>query len=127
MGPNHSNRYKYFYDKSGCDLCADKIIYLGPKGTYSTVNGLNIVYLSGYEKKNESIKKLKRSDDSDSEEFAEFELKDIESIINNCEKRNPGECIDILLTNQWPKNVENLSNQELVRKKSKKKKFFFRF
>ncbi|RNA42364.1 CWF19 1 [Brachionus plicatilis] len=116
LGPNHSSRYKYFFDKSGCDLCADKIIYLGPKGTYSTLNGLNIVYLSGFEKKNESVKKLKRSDDSDTEEFAEFELKDIESIINNYEKRNAGECIDILLTNQWPKNVENLSNQELENK-----------
>lgn len=114
LGPNHSIRYKYFYDRSGCDLCSDKIIYLGPKGTYNTVNGLNIVYLSGFEKDKESTKKLK-TEDTDAEELVQFELKDIEALINNCEKRNPGECIDILLTNQWPKNVENLSNQELAR------------
>ncbi|CAF0760966.1 unnamed protein product [Brachionus calyciflorus] len=114
LGPNHSSRYKYFYDKSGCDLCDDKIIYLGPKGSYSTVNGLNIVYLSGVEnKREESNKRFKRSDESEPEELVEFDLKDIESIINNYEKRNPGECLDILLTNQWPKYIENLSNQKL--------------
>lgn len=76
-----------------------------------------MVYLSGYEGSSKtdsaatSSKKLKSDDESC---LVEFTAEDVESIIGNCEKRHPGECIDLLLTSQWPKHIENLSKQELV-------------
>ena len=120
LGTNRPTRQKYFVDNSGYDLCPDKIIYLGPKGFYSTLHGLSFVYLSGVEEKPETTptsKKFKRPNETEvksEEEYVEFSSKDIENLINTCEKRNNGECIDILLTNQWPKYVEKLNNQQLV-------------
>jgi hypothetical protein len=90
----------------------------GPKGYYSTFQGLSIVYLSGTEtaRKEESTKKLKSAnkDEAEQECLVEFNTDEVESIIGNLEKRHAGECVDLLLTNQWPMFVENLSNQELV-------------
>lgn len=44
----------------------------------------------------------------------EFSVEEVEGIVNNLEKRHPGESIDLLLTNQWPMYVEKLSDQESV-------------
>ncbi len=75
---------------------------------FTTRQGLSIVYLSGIEEiKNKRIK-------SDSEPI-EFNLSDVENLQNNFEKRqvNSNECVDILLTNQWPKYIEKESGQQL--------------
>ena len=56
----------------------------------------------------------KSTGSSDNEENVEFTSKDVENLIDICERRHPGECIDLLLTNQWPKFVERLNNQSLV-------------
>jgi hypothetical protein len=81
------------------------------------------VYLSGVEEKPVvpvDPKKFKRGSEAqpsvaDVNENVEFTLRDLENLINVCEKRNEGDCIDILLTNQWPKFIERLNNQPLVR------------
>jgi hypothetical protein len=95
------------------------VLYLkGSKGFYSTFQGLNLIYLSGYEGASSvtdsSSSKKQKTSDEDKSCLVEFTSEDVESIINNCETRHPGECIDLLLTSQWPKFVENLSKQELV-------------
>ncbi len=78
----------------------------GSKGLFTTRHGLNIVYLSGFEEKSES---------KNNEEFVVFNSKDVETLEANLEKRITGDdCVDILLTNQWPKYVEKQSNQLLV-------------
>lgn len=93
------------------------MIILGSKGYYSTFQGLSIAYLSGFEGQSTSVsaesasKKHKSDDDS---ALVEFAADDVDNLINTCEKR--GECVDLLLTNQWPKYVENESKQELVRR-----------
>lgn len=84
------------------------------------------MYLSGVEEKRETFKKLKKSPtdtgtSTSNNDLVEFDLKDIEGLINNVDKINPGECIDILLTNQWPMHVESLSNQTLENKQDSEK------
>lgn len=95
------------------------ILFLGSKGYYSTFQGLSLVYLSGYEGagKNDdlsasSAKKLKS--DEEKSTLVEFSPNDVSNLISSCEKRHGGDCIDLLLTNQWPKYIENLSQQQLV-------------
>lgn len=107
---------------SGYDLCPDKIIYLGPKGFYSTLNGLSFVYLSGVEEKPKSddsdAKRIRRGTEINEIETGdknvEFTARDVDNLIETCQRRNEEECIDILLTNQWPKYIEQLHNQPLV-------------
>ncbi len=94
---------------------------MGSKGIYTSRSGLSIAYLSGLEEKQDNTngnnKRLKRSDDDSAsgqaDEFVRFNLKDADSLISNWDKRNVGECLDILITNQWPKYIEKLSNQQL--------------
>ena len=77
-----------------------------------------MVYLSGTEDK-DGIKNRKMLDDETdqdpNEEIVKFNSDDIESIISNFERRkkNENDCVDILLTNQWPKFVEKNSNQQI--------------
>ncbi len=94
----------------------------GSKGYYTTINGLSFVYLSGKEEKEDpnavgSAKKFKRAHEIEAEKSIEklvsFTIKDIENLINTCEKRSEGNCVDILLTNQWPMYIERLNNQPL--------------
>jgi hypothetical protein len=79
-----------------------------------------MAYLSGLEERSDNKRVKRTTDDSASgqqndDDFVRFNLKDAESLIANWERRNVGEALDILITNQWPKYVEKLSNQELVR------------
>jgi len=71
-----------------------------------TTRDLSCIYLSGTEEK---------SPDQKSDENL-FNLKDIENLIENFDKRknSDDDCIDLLITNQWPKYIEKQSNQQLV-------------
>jgi hypothetical protein len=107
LGTNRTGRLKYFKNPDGYELCKDKILYLGPKGLFTTTQGLTIAYLSGFEEKTDN-KKIKRSanDDASSdkdkeEELITFNLKDIETLENNCERRSFNDCIDILVYNNF--------------------------
>ena len=64
------------------------------------------MYLSGTEDKSPA-----REED---EVHTKFNEKDVENLINNFEKKDL-QCVDILLTNQWPKYVENKCDQKLVK------------
>jgi hypothetical protein len=82
------------------------------------------VYLSGVEEKKveaptDTGKKFKRDAQpgpavTEPTDNIEFTVRDLENLMSTCEKRNDGDCIDILLTNQWPKYVDRLNNQPLV-------------
>jgi hypothetical protein len=78
--------------------------FKGDKGIFTIRQGLSVVYISGLEEKEN--KKF-------NDERVTFNLKDIESLETNCIKKF-GDCVDLFLTNQWPKGVEKLSNQQLV-------------
>jgi hypothetical protein len=70
----------------------------GPKGIFTTTQGLSILYLSGVEEKKESKKLKKASEDSSVEkEPLTFDMNDIEALERNCEIRNVTECVDILV------------------------------
>ena len=86
---------------------------------------MTIVYLSGVEDKQPNLTESSKRIKNDLDEAADkatatgsvtFYQKDIEALENNFEKRKKSEtdCVDILLTNQWPKYVEKDSNQQLV-------------
>ena len=81
--------------------------FIGPKGMFTTRQGLSIIYLSGLEEKDpETPSKTENT----------FNLKDIESLEGNFERRknSDDDCVDLLITNQWPKYIEKQSNQQLV-------------
>jgi hypothetical protein len=105
FGTRYSKRNHFFKNPSGYDLVRDQIIYLGQKGMFTT-RDLSCIYLSGTEEK---------SPDQKSDENL-FNLKDIENLIENFDKRknSDDDCIDLLITNQWPKYIEKQSNQQLV-------------
>lgn len=80
---------------------------------FTTRQGLSIIYLSGVEQKKRS-----GDDDEDEKETNDitFNLKDVEQLEANFERRRnaEAECVDLLITNQWPKYVEKQSNQQIV-------------
>jgi hypothetical protein len=75
-----------------------------------TTRDLSCIYLSGTEEKPNSTADQQQSDEN------LFNLKDVENIIENFDKRKNSDedCIDLLITNQWPKYIEKQSNQQLV-------------
>lgn len=79
---------------------------------FTTRQGLTIVYLSGLE----DIENQKPKSDEQNTESTSFTLSDIENLDNIFEKRKKSStnCVDILLTNQWPKYIEKQSGQQLV-------------
>jgi hypothetical protein len=75
--------------------------------------------LSGTEEnqnKNNKRQKSEEQSEASKSENIEFNLNDVENLVNNFEKRKTSDkdCVDILLTNQWPKYVEKQSGQQLV-------------
>ena len=91
---------------------------IGSKGFFNTSSGLSIVYLSGTEiisNKNKRLKGNQELENQEQDEHLRFDQDDIDRLVANWDKCNTVECVDILLTNQWPKLVERFSNQTLVR------------
>ncbi len=101
---------EYFKDPSGYDLVQDKLIYLGSKGLFTIRQGLTIVYLSGIEE----VENKRRTNEA-VPELVTFNLPEIQNLesIFETKKNEETECVDILLTNQWPKYVEKQSGQVL--------------
>jgi hypothetical protein len=72
---------------------------------FTTREGLKCVYLSGFDKN--TVKTFENSND-----YITFDETDIEKLELNCQLKDfTG--IDLLITNQWPKNVEKFA-QPLV-------------
>jgi len=111
LGTSQPSRSHYYRDTSGYDIVADKLIYLGSKGLFTTRQGLTIVYLSGLE----DIKDQNPKSDGDTAESTKFTLSDVENLDNIFEKRKKSStnCVDILITNQWPKYIEKSSGVKL--------------
>lgn len=61
------------------------------------------------------LKGNQEAENQEQDEYLRFDQDDIDRLVANWDKCNTAECVDILLTNQWPKFVERLSNQTLVR------------
>ena len=91
-------------------LIKDKLIYLGSKGLFTVRNGLTIVYLSGLEEIED--KRSQRGEENAPQPIT-FNLSEIQNLESIFEKRKneTTECVDILLTNQWPKYIEKQSGQ----------------
>ncbi len=79
---------------------------------FTTRQGLTIVYLSGMEEV-ENKRKMTEDEEEKNVIFSIGEVQNLEEIFER--KRNSDtECVDILLTNQWPKYIEKQSGQQLV-------------
>ena len=79
-----------------------------------------LIYLSGIEENPEE--EANKTDIT-------FNLKDIENLEANFDryKKSDADCVDLLITNQWPKYIEKQSNQQLVCCFYKKKEFLANF
>jgi hypothetical protein len=116
LGPSRNEHTRYFPDLKGCELCPN-ITYLGIRftylyivlfstikniipnntigdhGIYTGASGLKIVYISGAQKKQPA----------NQTGFSMEAIKAIEVQLLNSPKFAG---VDILLTSQWPKGVE---------------------
>ena len=110
LGTSIAARVTFFKDPTGYDLVQDKLIYLGSKGLFTIKQGLTIVYLSGLEE----LENKRRTNEATPEPVT-FNLPEIENLEGIFEKKKneETECVDILLTNQWPKYIEKQSGQVL--------------
>jgi len=110
LGTSITARTRFFKDPAGYDLVQDKLIYLGSKGLFTIRQGLTIVYVSGVEE----IEDKRRTNVASSEPvtFNLAEIQNLEGIFEK-KKNDETECVDILLTNQWPKYIEKQSGHVL--------------
>ncbi|GAV03045.1 hypothetical protein RvY_13528 [Ramazzottius varieornatus] len=94
LGPIFPEHAKFFKDKSGEDLVPN-VTYLGRRGIFTFTSGLKVAYLSGAES----------SDLSGDKSEITFTQRDVEEVVTLA---GGNSCIgfDLLLTSQWPANVE---------------------
>ncbi|XP_064417448.1 CWF19-like protein 1 isoform X3 [Latimeria chalumnae] len=97
LGAVHQETVKYFSDVDGCDL-VENITYLGRKGVFSGVSGLQIAYLSGIESRSEPAPAYA------------FTAKDVTSLKAPLVSNSKFKGVDILLTSPWPKGVWQYGN-----------------
>ncbi|XP_069619506.1 CWF19-like protein 1 isoform X1 [Ranitomeya imitator] len=97
LGANNQETVKYFQDVEGCEL-ATNITYLGRKGVFTGVSGLQIAYLSGIESSSEPAPAYC------------FTAKDVTSLKTSLTTNSKFRGVDILLTSPWPRDVWNYGN-----------------
>ncbi|XP_059843563.1 CWF19-like protein 1 isoform X4 [Hypanus sabinus] len=97
LGANSQETTKYFPTSDGCEL-AENITYLGRKGIFTGVSGLQIVYLSGTEAQNDPAPAYC------------FTSSDVITLKTSLTASSSFKGVDILLTSQWPKGVWRYGN-----------------
>jgi len=93
LGPSRSELNRFIPDLKGCELCPN-LTYLGDHGIFTGSSGLKLVYVSGKQKQNINQENG----------FSMEAITSIEVQIANSENSSG---VDVLLTSQWPKGVEN--------------------
>lgn len=98
LGPNSATELICYPDMVGSEL-AENVIYLGRQGSFTTREGLKIAYLSGVQCGGEE----KPQDFH----YSPSNLQTLEANLKWDDVRYQG--VDILLTNDWPKGITNLT------------------
>lgn len=92
LGPSRAELDHFIPDLKGCELCPN-LTYLGDHGIFTGNSGLKLAYISGKQKQDINHKSG----------FSMDSIKSLEVQIANGHQSG----VDILLTSQWPKGVEN--------------------
>ncbi|XP_074554396.1 CWF19-like protein 1 [Halichoeres trimaculatus] len=96
---------KNFPSADGCEL-AENITYLGRRGVFTGVSGLQIAYVSGQEAQQEPAPAHC------------FTPKDLSALVAPLTSSSKFRGVDILLTSQWPRGVWHYGNNPEVNTKS---------
>lgn len=116
LGPNSAEHVHLYPADESWELCENvyylgslikKMVYFlqskvsGKRGVYTNSKGLKIAYLSGISS-NESSQ-------------YQYSSKDITELYNVCVRGNPNfQGVDLLLTSQWPSNIMNNDNKNVI-------------
>ncbi|XP_034529407.1 CWF19-like protein 1 [Notolabrus celidotus] len=96
---------KHFGSADGCEL-AENITYLGRRGVFTGVSGLQIAYVSGQEAQQEPAPAHC------------FTSKDLSALVAPLTSSSKFRGVDILLTSQWPRGVWHYGNAPEVNTKA---------
>lgn len=105
LGAASQETVKSFVSADGCEL-ADNITYLGRRGVFTGVSGLQIAYVSGREALQEPAPAHC------------FTSKDLSALVAPLTSSSKFRGVDILLTSQWPRGVWHYGNTPEVNTKS---------
>ncbi|XP_077401061.1 CWF19-like protein 1 [Vanacampus margaritifer] len=105
LGAGSQETTKKFPSADGCEL-AENITYLGRRGVFTGVSGLQIAYVSGCEAPQEPAPSHC------------FTPKDLTALLAPLTASSKFRGVDILLTSQWPKGVWHYANNPEVNTKS---------
>ncbi|KAJ8381965.1 hypothetical protein SKAU_G00027430 [Synaphobranchus kaupii] len=97
LGAASHDTVKYFSNSDGCEL-AENITYLGRRGVFTGVSGLQIAYVSGREAQQEPAPAHC------------FTPKDASALAAPLVTSSKFRGVDILLTSQWPRGVWQYGN-----------------
>ncbi|XP_035282640.1 CWF19-like protein 1 isoform X1 [Anguilla anguilla] len=97
LGAASHDTVKYFSSSDGCEL-AENITYLGRRGIFTGVSGLQIAYVSGREAQAEPAPAHC------------FTPKDLSALAAPLVSNSKFRGVDILLTSQWPRGVWQYGN-----------------
>ncbi|XP_035468284.1 CWF19-like protein 1 isoform X1 [Scophthalmus maximus] len=104
LGAASQEMAKNFPSADGCEL-ADNITYLGRRGVFTGVSGLQIAYVSGREAPQEPAPAHC------------FTAKDLSALVSPLTASSKFRGVDILLTSQWPRGVWHYANNPEVNTK----------
>lgn len=96
LGPNKESHLSFYDDISGCEICPN-VNYLGKYGILSS-SGLKIAYISGLDGGNTRSDLMFTEKDAKALQEAALRNKDGSQFLG----------VDMLLSSEWPKGVENL-------------------
>uniref|UniRef100_A0A3P9HA38 CWF19-like protein 1 n=1 Tax=Oryzias latipes TaxID=8090 RepID=A0A3P9HA38_ORYLA len=105
LGAASQETVKNFPNADGCEL-AENITYLGRRGVFTGVSGLQIAYVSGQEALQEPAPAHC------------FTSKDLSALVTPLTSSSKFRGLDILLTSQWPRGVWHYGNSPEVNTKS---------
>ncbi|XP_026182623.1 CWF19-like protein 1 [Mastacembelus armatus] len=105
LGAASQETLKNFPSADGCEL-AENITYLGRRGVFTGVSGLQIAYVSGQEALQEPAPAHC------------FTSKDLIALVGPLTSSSKFRGVDILLTSQWPRGVWQYANNPEVNTKS---------
>ncbi|KAL3977043.1 usherin [Sarotherodon galilaeus] len=104
LGAASQETVKNFPNTDGCEL-AENITYLGRRGVFTGVSGLQIAYVSGHEARQEPAPAHC------------FSSKDLVALMTPLTSSSKFKGVDILLTSQWPRGVWHYANNPEVNTK----------
>uniref|UniRef100_A0A1A7WIS1 CWF19-like protein 1 n=1 Tax=Iconisemion striatum TaxID=60296 RepID=A0A1A7WIS1_9TELE len=105
LGAASQDTVRNFSTSDGCEL-AENITYLGRRGVFTGVSGLQIAYVSGREALQEPAPAHC------------FTSKDLSALVTSLTSSSKFRGVDILLTSQWPRGVWQYGNTPEVNTKS---------